>query len=246
MIPTANPFSSCEVRWFLDGGSSQYPAILHWFESYVPYGDAGRETPREWQNRLGGEPDVYLLLPGVVDIGIKWREGMLQIKGLVAESGACRFADSHEGTVQHWVKWTYSDLPDAIRADFDPAAEHARYLVPVTKARALRMIALDQPDPAEVKPGIVLERGLGFELTDMVVDGGRYCSLAFEAFPDDGRMEWQFHEAVDRLLKGLPDSGLTLEASSSYPGWLSSLFAGDETRQSPQSPQAATTGKTTQ
>jgi hypothetical protein len=166
MIPAANPFSSYEVRWFLEGGSSQYPAILHWFESYVPYGDAGRTTPPEWQSRLGGEPDVYLLLPAVADMGIKWREGSLQIKGLVGEPGTCRFAGCHEGTVQRWVKWTYSNLPDAIRANFDPVAEHARHLVPVTKTRALRMVALDQPDPVEVKPGIVLQRGLGFELTD--------------------------------------------------------------------------------
>ena len=42
-----------------------------------------RQGRPEWRGRLGGDPDVYLLLPDYVNTGINLREGMLHIKGLV-------------------------------------------------------------------------------------------------------------------------------------------------------------------
>ena len=184
----ANPFASREVRWFLEGSSSQHPELLHWFVSFAPFRKDRATGPPEWRSRLGGKPDIYLLLPGADDMGLKWREGTLQVKGLVEEPGPQGFAGRHEGRVQRWVKWTYDRVSPEIRAIFQPATGQGRCLVPVAKTRALRMFGLDAGDPVEYAPGLRLDRGVGIDLTDIVLGDTRYCTLAFEAFPDDARV----------------------------------------------------------
>jgi hypothetical protein len=216
-----SPFTSCELRWFLDGDSAQHAEIRRWFTECAPFSKERAVGPPEWQGRLGGEPDVYLLLPGYVDTGIKWREGTLQIKGLVQGLGPRSFAGRHEGRVECWIKWTYEELPPAYRSLFGSKTADDLVTVCVHKTRALRMFRLnDQDEPTEAPLGEFLERGLGFEITDLEVDARRYCSVAFEAFPDDALMPEQFIRTVGRLLEGLVDDRLTIEQSLSYPSWL--------------------------
>jgi len=95
--------SSHEVRWFLEGGVDQHPALRRWVEE-------GSADPR-WIGRLGGKPDVYCAIPGAADMGIKWREGQLQIKGLECSLGTQKFTGSFEGRVERWFKWGYEGKP---------------------------------------------------------------------------------------------------------------------------------------
>ena len=59
-------------------------------------------------------------------MGIKWREGTLQIKGRIEDQGARRFGTRNEGRVQRWIKWTYAEVPAAYRALFDAEAGQVR------------------------------------------------------------------------------------------------------------------------
>src|SRR5204863_427567 len=67
-------FSSQEVRWFFDGSIEQFPALRSWVED-------GARNP-QWIGRLGGKPDTYVVVPGGIDMGIKWREGQFQLNEL--------------------------------------------------------------------------------------------------------------------------------------------------------------------
>jgi hypothetical protein len=222
----ASPFSSCEVRWFLGGRTADYAEILDWFTGFRPFAKEGHVGTPEWRGRLGDEPDKYLLLPGRDDMGIKWREGTLQIKGLVDEPGPKGFAGRHEGRVQRWIKWTYDELPPSYRSIIDPDVVDGLLTVAVQKTRAQRMFRLDRRrEPVEMAPGIFLERGLGFELTDLEVLGAPSCSVAFEAFPDDDAMLPDFLDTVDRLLQGLQCADLDIGQSASYPSWLPVVVA---------------------
>lgn len=214
-----SPLASIETRWFFEGDVSHYPALRQWFESCTPFPRADHVPAPEWRGRAGGAPDVYLLMPGCTDMGIKWREGTLQIKGRTADLGERRFGTAHAGKVQRWVKWTYPEVPAAYRALFDANAAHGLATAPVYKTRALRMISLDAAKPEEVAPGIVLERGVGFEMTDLELRGERYCSVAFEAFPDDAVAKAGFDAAVAGFLGELAGP-LGIDASMSYPDWL--------------------------
>lgn len=213
------PFATIETRWFFDGDSGHHPALRRWFETCAPFPRGADVGAPRWTGRAGGAPDIYLLMPGCADMGIKWREGTLQIKGRVENLGARRFGSRHEGRVQRWVKWTCPDVPGDCRSLFDPGAQKGSGTAAVHKLRALRMISLDAATPEEVPPALVLERGLGFEMTDLELNGRRWCSIAFEAFPDDEAMLTGFSDAVTTALGGLGEV-LDAGASLSYPEWL--------------------------
>ena len=213
------PFTSIETRWFFEGAPGRYPDLRRWFETSTPFPRAAGVAAPEWRGRVGGEPDVYLLVPGCTDMGIKWREGTLQIKGRVEDLGARRFDTRHEGRVQRWIKWTYPEVPVAFRALFADSARHGLASASVHKTRALRMISLDGAEPQEVTTDIVLDRGVGFEMTELELDGERYCSVAFEAFPDDALTAAGFDAVAASCLRGLADA-LDLDASMAYPDWL--------------------------
>ncbi len=214
------PFTTIETRWFFDGDSGHHPALRRWFETCAPFPRGADVGAPRWTGRAGGAPDIYLLMPGCADMGIKWREGMLQIKGRVEDLGTRHMGTRHRGRVQRWVKWTYEEVPAACRSLFSSGATHGLATAAVHKTRALRMISLDAAEPVEVMQGAVLQRGVGCEMTDLELDGKRCCSIAFEAFPDDAAAASGFDAVVTGFLDELPVS-LDAGASMSYPEWLS-------------------------
>ena len=214
------PLTTIETRWFFDGDSSAHPDLRYWFENASPFPRAAAAQAPEWKGRAGGEPDVYLLMPGCADMGIKWREGTLQIKGRIEDLGTRRFGARHTGRVQRWIKWTYEEVPAAYRSLFSPGARDGLRTAAVGKTRALRMISLDRESPREVLPGVVLRRAVGCEMTDLELDGQHYCSIAFEAFPDDAVTAASFDSVVAGFLHEL-EHPLDADASMSYPEWLS-------------------------
>ena len=218
------PLASHEVRWFFEGEVDQHLPLKQWFETMTPFPRPDGLPRPEWRGRLGDQPDIYLLIPGGTDLGIKWREGELQIKGRVAALGVQLFAGRHQGAVERWIKWSYQDLPGTWRKLFTEGSVRL-ITAPVRKTRALRKLRLDPftGTAHEVTPDTLIDRGMALELTDLELNGSRYCSLAFEAFPDDSGMHLAFDRTVSRFLDSLHDIELRADQSLSYPGWLDRL-----------------------
>jgi hypothetical protein len=78
---------------------------------------------------------------GGADIGIKWREKELQIKGRVSAIGSVVFSGVHQGNVERWIKWSYPGLLTSYRSRLFSAQEEV--VVGVQKTRALRKVRLD-------------------------------------------------------------------------------------------------------
>lgn len=214
------PVASREVRWFFDGPLSHHPALEDWFRHCLPFPRSGGLASPEWRPRADDAPDVYLLLPGHEDMGIKWREGLLQVKGLIADLGVSDFCGRHKGIVERWIKWSYGDLPPGYRSLFgEPAVATAL----VHKTRAVRRIDLGSREPFEVGPDSQPDIGLAVELAKILVDGREYCSLAFEADPDEKFRGTIFHDSVSAFLDGLADFRLEQHRSMSYAAWLNRL-----------------------
>jgi HSP20 family molecular chaperone IbpA len=217
------PFASHEVRWFFEGQVNQHQALKHWFETVAGIPKNAGVNPPVWKGRLDDEPDIYLIIPGSDDMGIKWREGELQIKGRVSSCGT-QVWGRHQGNVERWMKWSYHDTNRlaAYQQLFGAKKETGLLTVPVKKTRALRKVRLDTitGKAQEVDAQTVIDRGFGFELTDLEVAGKPYCSLAFEAFPNDSAMEAAFAQAVQIFLDGLKELNLAAAGSQSYPAWL--------------------------
>lgn len=214
------PLATHEVRWFLEGKIEQHSALKLWFETVAPFPKAYDLGPLVWKERS----DCYLLVPNSDDMGIKWREGEMQIKGRVSSLGTQVFCGRHQGQVERWIKWSYADLPIAYQQLF--IAEPTELAtVSVWKNRALRKVRLDTftGKAEEVDVEASIDRCLEFELTDLEVARKSYCSLAFEAFPDDSAMNAAFTQTVEAFLSRLTTSALTASNSQSYPAWLSRI-----------------------
>ena len=218
------PFSSREIRWFFDGSLQENAGLTQWFRSAEPFARRGDVPAPALQGRLDDAPDVYLLLPGHADMGIKWREGLLQIKGRVASVGATKYCGRHEGVVERWIKWSYADLPDQYRALFD--AGRGRRTVSVSKTRAVRLVDLRQglAGAAEVDLKTWLDCGIAAEITDIEVGNKQHCTLGFEAFPDSAITREVFDDAVAGFLDALGEPVLRAGQSMSYPAWLQNLL----------------------
>jgi hypothetical protein len=182
-------------------------------------GSAGVPPPR-WRGRLDGLPDVYLLLPGSDDMGIKWREGLLQIKGRVASVGQERFGARHAGRVERWLKWSYAGLPSPYR-DLFAADESGRQTIAVQKRRMLRLFEVHADGTTgERDPDLRVARGINAEIADVEARGKRFTTLGFEAFPEDAVIARHFVTLVSRFLDSLVAARLDAESSQSYPQWL--------------------------
>ncbi|MBC8123794.1 MAG: hypothetical protein H7Y22_18390 [Gemmatimonadaceae bacterium] len=219
------PLASHEVRWFFEGKVNQHESLKRWFEMIAPVQKSPGVGPPVWKGRFEDQPDVYLLVPGSDDMGIKWREGALQIKGRVSSLGMQVFCGRHQGEVERWTKWSYANTPAAYQRLF-MTGETGLVTGSVRKTRALRKVRLDTftGQAQEVDAETSVDRGLGFELTDLEVAGKAYCSLAFEAFPDDSAMEAAFTKIVEAFVDGLTAFDLTAAHSQSYPAFLGSVI----------------------
>ncbi len=93
------PLITCEMRWLLDGALPQ--DAERWFQR-------GREPAVPVKRE-----DRYLLLPGVADMGIKEREGRLEIKGRLAVLKTHAITPEIEGRAERWCKWSHAAAPIA-------------------------------------------------------------------------------------------------------------------------------------
>ena len=214
------PWSTLEVRWFLPGPLAESGSgVEGWFRSHPVFGAAPvawTPAPPAWRQ------DRYLLVPGHGDMGIKWREGRLEIKGREAALGHQLFAPGIEGWCERWLKWSYAGeaVKHRWRELFRGGA--ADRVILVEKRRLQR--TLDAASgAAEIGPDDPRERGVNVELAQIRVAGRpdeTHWSLAFEAFPSDPTMAERFAPIVARYLEGCPGLPLGAEQSVSYPGWL--------------------------
>jgi hypothetical protein len=220
------PLATREVRWFFEGAVDRHGSLKRWFEEFAPFERDPGVGPPVWRSRLGDQPDIYILVPSGDDMGIKWREGELQIKGRVSCSGTQIFCGRHQGKIERWVKWSYAGIPAAYRQLFTAGEETGLLTAAVRKTRALRKLRLDTftGEAQEIDPGIFIDRGLHFDLTNLGVAGKTYCSLAVEAYPDDSAMDAAFTGAIEAFLNGLAEPALSATQSQSYPSFLRDLI----------------------
>lgn len=154
---------SAEMRWFFAG---EIPAaVREWFGGG---GLAASEEPRT---------DQYLLFPSTT-VGVKFRQGNLEIKPLVEEHGVRRWGGVG-GRMQTWVKWSCSAPEVAVLRRRIVASRSQS--VAVKKRRVMRTFSCDR-GLREVEARAWPRDGCHVELTDLVVGRRRYWTFGLEAF----------------------------------------------------------------
>lgn len=206
-------FPTVEVRWFYAGPIPT--EVLEWFQWEA-------WTPEDQPYRV----DRYLRLEGMRSLGIKLREGRLELKQRHRSYGIVHFDERISGFVESWRKWSFGTTESGARLDILLAPDSS--WIDVQKERKLRRYQL-------AKDGWVvsdLERyppqGCNLELTSIMIGQRPWYSLGLEAFGDEGRLVEDLHTVAQHALVQGAAPTLSHKDSYSYPAWLETVVCADD------------------
>jgi hypothetical protein len=204
--------ATAEIRWFLAGDPSA--DVRDWYAAACPA--AIRPARRV---------DRYLALPSVESLGIKLREGRLELKRRVATLGRATLAGAVRGRLERWEKWSLP-APALGSDEAELLLESSASWLPVEKRRALCAFVSDSDRTARATRTMPTDRGCGVELVRLVISGAPWWSLGLESFGPEDTLEKDL-EATARTIFGIdPPPLFTEERSFGYPRWLSPLASG--------------------
>jgi hypothetical protein len=202
MYPTA------EVRWFYPGA---VPSNVE--RSFRRRGGAVQDEPlRE---------DCYLSLPDMDGLGIKLREGRIEIKKRLKRQGPIPLGEEAVGVLEHWRKWSFPLAESHVMSSMvTPAASWAG----VKKQRLLRTYRVT-PEQRVVScsEGESPSQGCELELTEVSVRDQVWWTLAFEAFGEESCLQEHLLLVVGHVLNTYHLPHLHAEASYGYARWLAKL-----------------------
>lgn len=209
-------FHTAEVRWFRRG---KLPATVQSWFSNCP-----GKTP-SWEQRT----DTYLMTH-VDYVGMKIREGRLEVKFRTRRVRKREFLPKLTGTVENWTKVGFGDESNSLAAT-NAQPPGTRWLE-VKKARLIRhytqtdsgkIISLDAGAMSFSPTQLEVDDGCSLEITEIEILGGSWWSVGFEAFGVQESREVLLEAAVEYLGKMYDSPALQLQDSHGYPSWLTTL-----------------------
>lgn len=197
---------TAEVRWFREGPPPQ--AVVDWFVG----GGLSTEAERV-------RVDRYLWVPRLDSLGIKFREGRIEVKRRQGPGRAVQLAPTAAGMLEVWDKWAFG-LAEAASAEEDLGGQAA--WVGVKKARLVRVYAVTPDDAVVPIPATAsYERGCSVELAQVTAADRFWWSFSFEAVSDGPLLDETLRATAGHVLvEPCEMLRLDLEASYGYPRWL--------------------------
>jgi hypothetical protein len=195
-------FKTIEVRWFYRG---EVPAqIGKWFET------VGRRL-----EQIDSRSDIYLR-SSAPDVGVKLRQGNLEVKYRQAEIGRLEI-DGLDSRIELWSKWICAD--DNGQLTPTQLADKPGWLK-VDKIRDRRLFRVEFGDRVElIQVAAPTADIASIELTQLQVFGQNWWTLACEYFGNELEIDRQFLPLISKLLAGSNLAELTPEMSGGYPQW---------------------------
>ena len=202
-----------EIRWFGDRPLGE--AETAWFESL-----AG-ESHRRGEERT----DRYVELPGVTDLGLKFRGDQgFDVKARLDVVGVAELRREGEkfaaGVVESWAKWSYpgGEFP-ALASTFgrldtiEVGKRRRQYLYDLAPDRSAEPLDLSDASYPRV------ERAMALELADVECQGRTVWTLGVEAIPGGPDLGSDMLAALAAPLRSCPLE-LPAAISSGSPAWL--------------------------
>jgi hypothetical protein len=199
-----NGTQTIELRWFYRG---DLPAeIAEWFNTLGANStDADTRT------------DFYLQSSSP-DVGIKIRQGNLEVKHLQQQFDKIDIDRFGESYVEQWSKWICDD-----RAAHPPATGKQGW-IQVDKVRQQQFYRVEFSDPIKLIPiSTPRENAAAIELTTLQLHGRAWWTIACEYLGDDMSIDRQFLPIVQALLVSYPGAIATPSSSGGYPQWLMAI-----------------------
>lgn len=184
-------YRTTEARWFFEGCLPDHVRL--WFMKNQTL------SPEVAERRV----DLYLRLPGVESLGVKLREGLLQLKRRREALFETEVVTALAGKLELWTKWSSPASGDELGASKD-----VENWLPVGKTRAMHRFSEE--------PGA----GCDCELTELDVRERRFWTLGFEAYGAADRQLPALLQATAEIFRdGIPGS-IERSRSMGYPEWL--------------------------
>lgn len=202
--------TTMELRWFYRG---ELPlAISHWFQ---------QDSLGEHLEPPEAREDLYLYIPGCDYLGIKLRQGKLEIKWRQLEFDVLQFADRSAGQAEKWIKWTCADSTGTGIPKETVAKEP---WISVMKTRSQRQYQVfSERSLVAVPINQSIDQGCTVELAKLSVNHTAWWSLAFEAFGEEARLMDHLQVVADWVIQSYRGPKLLAGDSYAYPQWLSSI-----------------------
>lgn len=201
--------STVEVRWFFRGEIP--PDVLSWFLK-------GLRQSAQTQARI----DHYLIIADGEKLGLKLREGRIEVKQLQRRLGAMPFLERVAGIAEHWRKWSFALAGEAGVPSGLPVP--ALGWVGVSKERRLlRYRITGDQELVSISPARYPDQGCDLELTKVRVAGSEWWTLGLEAFGSEQNLQELLSVAAGQLLAATEPPSLTVQDSYGYPRWLQFL-----------------------
>jgi hypothetical protein len=192
---------SVETRWFLPGMIP--PQVKTWFQE-----DMVMPQP----SRI----DLYLHTTGVHDLGIKLREGRIELKQRLNELGQQTFHPRVTGFVESWGKWSFL-VSDANYSE----QELSGNWIPVEKTRSIRRYQVTPDEDIRAVPGWLfpVQRST-IEIAEIIINNTTWWSLNLEVVGTEIDLLNALQTTADMAFhkSGMPS--LSITQSFSYPQWL--------------------------
>lgn len=200
-------YPTMEVRWFWQG-ELPWP-VRQWFES-LPGAASSPDAREDW----------YLWLPATTDLGIKQRQGKLEIKKRWGDRGIQAFTPTINGRVEHWLKWDF-ELNHPGRSEMLQADAH---WIAVNKIRSQKHYALQGEDQIQaIGSGSEVAQGCSLEITNLSIDQQHWSSVGLEAFGTELLIEHTLNQVVRTLFDRAEELSFEAQQSFGYPAWLNQV-----------------------
>ncbi len=196
-----------EVRWFYSGNIPEN--IESWFKQNCLVSLAKSPEERE---------DVYLYTPGCDYLGVKLRQGGLEVKWRDPAISKMHFSSLVEGNIEKWKKWRCLDSSGESFSS-QQIGDNSVW-IKVRKVRYLQLYTVVLKLPKAVSTDIDIDNGCSLELTNVEINGNEWWSIALEAFGRDCNLKDNLQATAAFVFNNYDSSPLEAMDSYSYPTWL--------------------------
>ena len=196
--------TSAEIRWFLKG---KIPLeVFDWFiglnENYVNQAE---------------RTDYYLNPISDDSLGIKLREGRVEVKQRLNHIGNITPGENVAGIAEKWQKWSF-ELKEANHIFSDSFIQNK--WLPVNKTRILVNYGITEDNIVAQKEEVSYKNGCLTELTSVLINKKEWWTLGLEAYGEENRLLDNLVLISHLILNDKVNIRFSLNDSLSYPGWL--------------------------
>ncbi|MEZ5083479.1 MAG: hypothetical protein R2750_08525 [Bacteroidales bacterium] len=166
--------------------------------------------------------DHYLKLLNENSLGIKLREGRIELKKRKGNPQNLKINENIEGNLEFWEKWSFElKNPNAL-----PIQDYGtKEWIAVKKKRQMFLFEVaDGTCFLRNRQNGQLKNGCIVELATVSVDGSNFWTLGLEAFGETGKMKKNLLVVCVKIGSGSGCPILLNKDSKSYPEWISSVI----------------------